>query len=606
MPRRQVVLIVVALAVVAAVAAALTGLLVWRLTTPVTAPAPQTAPAAAEATPSLPASTPATAAATAATMAARDVFVRVVGRAPTSFNPVFAIDIAAQSVIDLLLPRLLGQDPATGVITPTELATGWTIGDDGRTYTFALADDVRWSDGTPVTAADFAFTYAALADPGVASPYRDRTANLLRVETPDPATVVVTLARAECSVLSALRQPLLPAHLFAPDFSDLATHAFNRTPQVSAGPFRFVERLGDDRIILEANLAYHRGAPAIARYEVRVIPEPGVRSQALALGQVDLISFDPDELRSTGLPTGEGIAVYTAPADGYHFLALNLADPANPQPGRTAAGERQPQTPHPILGERAVREAIAAAIDSDTLLADLFAGHGYRPTTFVPPAATWAAAAPGGGNPSLRSGQAPLGAPPIAYDPVRAGQILDAAGWTVGTDGVRARGGVPLRLTLQTNADNPLRVRISEFVAAQLRDVGFDIVLTPLFFEELTAALLGQRYDLVVIGWENLGADPGNSPFWHSRDDSPGVGFNFTSFQDAEIDSLLDAALQDPTCDLARRAGAYRQVQARIQAELPYILLAGDLNGWAYATRWQGIAPGPWRFDHNVVRWQLP
>ena len=133
---------------------------------------------------------------------------------------------------------------------------------------------------------------------------------------------------------------------------------------------------------------------------------------------------------------------------------------------------------------------------------------------------------------------------------------LEEAGWTdPDGDGVRARAGVPLRLTLQTNADNPLRVRLSEFVAAQLRPVGFDIVVHPMGFEELTDTLLGQRYDMVVIGWENLGADPGNSPFWHSRDDVPGAGFNFTSFQDADVDNLLDAALQNPTCDVnaARR-----------------------------------------------------
>ena len=585
MARRQVVLIFVALAVVAVAAAALVGLLVWRLMTPVAAPAPQAAPAAAEAT--LSAEPPPT----ADPQTVRDVFVRAVGRAPTGFNPVFATDAAAQTMMDLLLPRLVGQDPTSGVMVPTELATGWTISGDGRTYTFALASDVRWSDGQPVTSADFAFTYAALADADVGSPYRDRTANLLRVETPDAATVVVTLSRAECSALSALRHPLLPAHAFAPNFGDLATNAFNQTPSISAGPFRFVERLGDDRFILEANPDFRQGAPAIARYEVRVIPEPGVRSQALTLGQVDLIYYGPDELRSAGLPTGPAIAVYRAPTDGYHFLALNLADPANPQPGRTATGERLPQTPHPILGERAVRQAMAAAIDYDMLLADLFAGQGYRPATYVPPSATWVAA----------------DLPPPAYDPAQAVRLLEEAGWTdADGDGVRTRDGAPLRLTIQTNADNPLRVRLSEFVAAQLRRVGFEIVVHPVDFGELTATLLGQRYDLVVIGWENLGADPGNSPFWHSRDDLPGVGFNFTSFQDAEVDSLLDAALQDPACDLNRRADAYRQVQARIHAELPTILLAGDVQAWAYATRWQEIAPGPWRFDHNVAQWRLP
>ena len=163
------------------------------------------------------------------------------GRLPTSFNPVFATGDDAQTIIDLLLPRLLGQDPNSGLIVPTELATSWTLDPDGRTYRFTLADDVYWSDGQPVTSADFAFTYAALADPDVGSPYRDRTANLLRVETPDPTTVVVTLSRAECSVLDSLRRPLLPAHLFAPDLSDLTTNSFN---QAAIGQRRSVPLCG--------------------------------------------------------------------------------------------------------------------------------------------------------------------------------------------------------------------------------------------------------------------------------------------------------------------------------------------------------------------------
>ena len=595
MARRQLLLIIVALAVVGGLLVVLGGLLVWQLLgghlgDGVSATPTPTATAVVVSMP-VSATTPSPESSFPLTRSNADVFVQAVGRLPVTFNPVFATDDAAQSVIDLLLPRLLGQDPTSGLIVPTELATRWSLDPDGRTYRFTLADNIRWSDGEPVTSADFAFTYAALADPSVSSPYRDRTANLLRVETPDPTTVVVTLSRAECSVLASLRRPLLPAHLFAPDLSDLATNPFNQTPSVSAGPFRFAERLGDDRIILEANPDYRLGAPAITRYEIRAIPEPGVRSQALALGQVDLVYFSPDELRLTELPAVADSAIYFARTDSYHFLALNLADPANPQPGRTPTGDRLPQTPHPILGDLAVRQAIAEAIDYDTLIADLFAGHGYHPATYVPPTATWAAA----------------DLPPVAYDPAQAMRRLEEAGWTdPDGDGVRARAGLPLRLTLQTNADNPLRVRLSEFVAAQLRPVGFDIVVNPVGFEELTDTLLGQTYDMVVIGWENLGADPGNSPFWHSRDDVPGAGFNFTSFQDADVDSLLDAALQNPTCDVNQRADAYRQVQAEIQAASPYVLLVGDMAAWGYATRWQGIAPGPWRFDPNITQWRLP
>jgi ABC-type transport system substrate-binding protein len=109
---------------------------------------------------------------------------------------------------------------------------------------------------------------------------------------------------------------------------------------------------------------------------------------------------------------------------------------------------------------------------------------------------------------------------------------------------------------------------------------------------------------LVVIGWENLGADPGNSPFWHSQADIPGAGFNFTSFHDDEVDSWLERATRLPGCDLNTRRELYQQVQARIAATLPYLLLATQEDAWVYQSRWQGIAPGPWDVDYNVNVWR--
>src|SRR5690606_10820915 len=155
-----------------------------------------------------------------------------------------------------------------------------------------------------------------------------------------------------------------------------------------------------------------------------------------------------------------------------------------------------------ILGDLAVRQAIAAAVDYPSLLETVYSNHAYRLGSYVPPSVGWVA----------------TDVPLPAYDPEQARQLLESAGWVdANGDGVREQGARLLRLTLQTDEDNPLRMRIAETIAADLAEVGFQIDLQVISFEALTAALLGQRYDLVVIGWESLGADPGNSPFWHSR-----------------------------------------------------------------------------------------
>ncbi|MCC6167254.1 MAG: hypothetical protein IT329_08515 [Caldilineaceae bacterium] len=505
-------------------------------------------------------------------------------------NPLFAGDPAGSRVADLLYPRLVGQDPSGGFPVPTELAQRWEVSPDGRVYTFTLRSGVAWSDGTPVSAADVKFTYDALADARVQSPFRDRAAAIAAIDTPDAHTVVVTLRSPSCSALFSLRQPLLPSHRYAPDFSDLQTNPLNAAPSVSAGPFRFAEHRPGERIVLARDDQYWKGAPRLDRWVLQVIPDAAARRQAVESGTVDLVTLDPPEIVQYGLPASPQIAVYDYPADGYTVLAFNLADPANPQPGRDAAGAAIDQPPHPILGDGAVRQAIAEALDIPRLLDEVWQGQGYPLNSYVLPTVGWAAA-------DLSN---------VLHDPARAGRRLEEAGWSdPDGDGIRAAGDRPLRLTLQTNEDNPLRVQLAERIAAQLRAAGFQIDLAVGPFEEVSAALLDQRFDLAVIGWENVGADPALSPFWHSREDRPGAGFNVTSFHDAEVDGRLDAADQMPGCGLDERGALYRQVQEQLAQSHPYIFLAGHKAAWVYANRWQGIAPGPWGLTYNVEAWAL-
>jgi peptide/nickel transport system substrate-binding protein len=517
-------------------------------------------------------------------------FVQAVGMAPATLNPVYATDSAAQSIIDKLYPRLLGQDPNGGFIVPSALAERWEISPDGRTYTFILHSEVRWSDGEPVSSADFKFTYDALASPLVQSPYRDRTVGIVKVDAPDPATVVVTLAGPNCAVLHSLRQPLLPSHRFASDFSDLATNPLNQAPEVSAGPFRFVEQVRGERVALARNPDYWQGAPQIEHWEVRIIGDPKARLQALTTGELDLAYFNPDEVVQTPLDAGGAVTVSYLPTDGYSFLALNLADPTNPQPGQVADGASQPQAPHPILGDLTIRQAIAAAIDYERIINEVYNGRAYRTASYVPSTVSWAYA-----------GDLPL---PV-YDPALAAQQFTDAGWVDDDgDGVRTRAGEPLHLTLHTNEDNPKRVEMAQMIAEQLTTLGVEVELAVVGFDQLTGLLLGQQFDLVVIGWENLGADPGNSPFWHSQADIPGTGFNFTSFHDDEVDSWLETAMRLAGCDLDGRGDLYRRVQERIAGQLPYVLLAAPESAWVYQSRWQGISPGPWEIDHNITTWR--
>ena len=535
-----------------------------------------------------PATTPASA---VETEPSRD-FVQLVAAGEHLFNPVLTTSDTGAAVLDKLYPRLLGQDVQTGEIVPTELAERWELAEDGRVYTFFLRDTLYWSDGQPVTAADFRFTYAALADPAVQSPYRDRTQAIAQIETPDPYTVVVTLVQPDCAVLQSLRRPLLPSHRYAPDFSDLASNPLNAAPEVSAGPFLFAGHEPGEQIVLTANPAYWRGAPPMQRWVLRTVPDATERHRQMAEGLADLAHFSAEEMASMDpAPSDGGLTWQNVAAPAFHFLALNLADPGNPQPGRDGNGALLVQEPHPLLGERTVRQAIALGIDRARVIEQGMAGRGYALTGDVLPAIPWAHAADLALSP---------------YDPDQARNLLESTGWRDSDgDGVRERDGERLALRLTVNADNPMRMRAAELIAADLAAVGVAVELSPATFEAAAAELIGQRTDLALLGWDNLPADPGLSAFWSSGDDAPGSGANFTSFQGAAVDAWLEEARTLPGCDLAARGELYRQVQRRVAAELPYAFLSGELPAWAHSTRWTGIAPGPWGLNGDVHAWRL-
>ena len=187
-------------------------------------------------------------------------FVELVAADADVLNPALTNSPTSAAALSMIYPQLVGQDAQTGVITADEMATGWDVSPDGRVYTFTLRPDVSWSDGQPVTAADFRFTYEALAAVNATSPAADRLDGIAQIETPDPYTVVLRLREADCSILQRLRLPWLPSHRYASDYSDLATNPLNGEPVVSVGPFRFGDWTPQEQVVLEANPAHWNGA----------------------------------------------------------------------------------------------------------------------------------------------------------------------------------------------------------------------------------------------------------------------------------------------------------------------------------------------------------
>lgn len=519
-------------------------------------------------------------------------FVQIVAQDADTLNPLLTTNATSRAVFQKIYPVLVDQDPASGLPTVGRgLAMQWQFAADNRTITFTLRSDIRWSDGAPVTAQDVKFTYDAIRNPAISTIYRDNFADVTNVTVgaDNGQTLVLQLANADCAILQALNQPILPSHLYG---GWSATQLADRTlrPLVSAGPFQLADWQPGRQLTLVGNENYWEGAPRLARWEFHVIPEPIAQLQALLDGTADWLEVAPAQLAQ--VKARPELQLYETLADSLTFVALNLANSQNPQVGRNPDGTLLPQAPHPILADQRMRLALAQSIDYATLLNAVAGDNNQRLGSYLLPTIPWAY------TPELA---------PLASDRAGAQQLLDELGWRDSDgDGIRDRSGMPLSLSLLTNSDSEQRVTLAQLLADQWRQVGINIRFDQRPFDVVADRLLGQQFDMVLIGWDNLGPEPANSDFWHSRYDAPGNGANFVSYQNAQVDAWLDAARTAPACDPAVRGKLYGEVQRQIYADLPYIFLTGQVKRWAYPTAWHEINPAPWRFDYNAHLWWKP
>jgi peptide/nickel transport system substrate-binding protein len=507
-----------------------------------------------------------------------------------NLNPILSSETGSSAVTNFMFPTLIGIDPVTGELTPDgALAESWTVSEDGLIWTFKLREGVTWSDGDPVDAADFKFTYDAIASDLVETPRKSNLEGIESIEAPDPLTVVVTFAEPRCDGLNNLGLRILPSHLYAADFSDIMTSPLNENPTVSAGPLTFQSWTRDDNITMGRNETYWQGAPYMEGRIIKVIPDTAAQLAQLQNGEVDTMDLEPDQIATA--QTFPDINIYRFEDDGYDYIALNLANPENPQPGQDESGALVEQDPHPILSDLNVRKAIAHSLDYQTIIDNVYLGQGYQLASNVLPAISWAHDA------SLQ---------PYAYDLDQARMLLDEAGWVDSDgDGIREKDGQPLALSLLTNAGNTLREDLGALTQDQLGQVGFDINFEAIDFGVMVERMLGQQFDMVIIGWTGTGSDPNDETLWATRFDTPGSGFNFVSYHNPEIDELLTQAVTVPGCATEERAPFYQQIQQIIHDDLPYVMISGGVGNIPYNTRWEGIDPGPWSFFYNIHEWHL-
>lgn len=457
---------------------------------------------------------------------------------PTVFNPLMPRNEVDEGVLLSLFDPLFRIDPE-GQFVPmlaTEVPTveNGGISADGLEWRVKLRDDVKWHDGTPFTADDVKFTLDLIVDPNFKS-WRTLGHNLVRdITIVSPTEITWRMEEPFAPYMSLLGETMiLPKHILEPE-TDRNTAPFNQAP-VGTGAFKWGKRTAGDHIELVANPDYFRDGPYIERLIYKYIPDLTVLYTQFKSGDIDIIGLQyitPDNYgEAKDLP---GKVVTVVPTTSIECILFNL--------------ER------PQLKEKAVRQALYAALDKQTIIDALYYG---LPT----PTESHLAQQSFYYNPAL---------PKHEYNLETAAKLLDDAGWLPGEGGIRAKDGVKLSFSNSTTSGNHLREQAQQFIQQSLAQIGVELTIANL----PPAVMWGEywtqsQFDSCIVGLVfTAGIDPDVTARFHSGaiPAQGGRGSNNAQYKNPELDKLLEDGVK--IFDPEARKAIYAQVQAIIRDDL--------------------------------------
>ena len=461
------------------------------------------------------------------------------------------------------------------------------VSKDGLTITYKLKKGVKWSDGQPFTSADVKFTWEALVNPKNLVKSRSGYELIESVETPDDYTAVVKYREYYAPYLTRFA-PVLPKHILG-KLENMNDAPYNRMP-VGTGPFKVTEWVSGDHITMVKNPDYREADKVkIDKLFFKIIPSREVGIAQIQAGDIDGV-WDLIEAQIPMMERNPEVSLCLSSALVSERLIMNHSTPVAPNNGN-------PDYPHPILADVKVRQAIQYAIDKQTIIDKLLYGKAQPGTTEIPDG--WAH------NPNVKSTE---------YNPKRAMQLLDQAGWKPGSGGIRKKGGTRLRLKITTTTGNKLREMVEQVLVAQMKAVGIEF-----YIENVPSSVLfgswsndadrkKGRYDILMYT-TGPGIDPHQQyeGYFHSKNiptmANGGSGYNYTRHRDAELDKWLDLAGKAPSME--KRAEAYRKAQERVAQIVPHIYLYRRVNVHVFRNNVKGWKPNGYGIIDAVETWNV-
>jgi peptide/nickel transport system substrate-binding protein len=383
---------------------------------------------------------------------------------PTLINPHFAVGTKDQDASRIFYEPLAGWDPEGNLFAvlaaqiPSRENGG--IAADGMSVTWKLKQGVQWHDGKPFTADDAVFNWQYASDPATAAvtvgSYKD-----VKVEKVDDFTIVVRFAKPTpfwADAFVGVRGMMIPKHHFAEYSGAKSRDAPANLKPVGTGPYKFVDFKPGDIVRGDINTSYHvANRPHFDTIEMK----GGGDAVSAARAVIQTGEYDyawnmqvEDEILQRLEKGGKGTILVT-PGGNIEHIQLNSADPATEVDGERASIK----TKHPLLTDPAVRQALGMLVDRKSVEDHIYGRTGIatgnflnNPERFVSKNMKW------------------------EFNVDKASELLEAAGWKKGSDGIRAKDGKKLKFVYQTSINTP-RQKTQAIVKQACQKAGIDLEL---------------------------------------------------------------------------------------------------------------------------------
>ena len=456
------------------------------------------------------------------------------------------------------------------------IAESWTASPDGTTWTFKIRSGVKWSDGQPLTAKDVAYTFNRVVNGETENAaFYNYVANLKKVTAPDDTTAVFELSAAD-PIMTHMWVPILPEHIWK-NVSEKDAGTFDNKEMVGTGAFQLVEQKPGEFIKLKANKSYWGGAPKIDNLIYRIFKNDDAMAQALQKGEIDAVA-DIGANQFLALKDKPGIT--TVQATGLSFSELGFNTGA-------ATTDNQPVGDgHPALKDKALRQAIGYAIDQQTIVNKVLRGLGKPGVGVIPPVYSAYKFDPGA---SART-----------FDIAKANSLLDAAGYTKGSDGIRVdpKSGKKLDFRLFGRTEDENSKGVVPYIQDWMNQIGIKTKVQFVTDDKLTDIIAHGNYEMFTWGW-GVEPDPGFqlSTFTCDQRDSgtakdPVAGWSDSFYCNPAYDALYQQ--QSNEIDPAKRAELVKQMQQMVYDDAPYIVTYYVDSLEAYRSdKWTGVQRQP-------------